>query len=52
MNILTIGNSFSQDATRYIHQLATNQGVSGLYVANLYIGGCPLSLHFSNMKDR
>lgn len=51
MNVLTIGNSFSQDATRYIHQLAENQGILDLYTANLYIGGCPLSLHYSNMKD-
>ena len=28
MNILTIGNSFSQDATRYLHQVAKSAGVS------------------------
>lgn len=41
MNILAIGNSFSQDATRYLHQIAAADGVP-LHVANLYIGGCSL----------
>ena len=48
MNILAIGNSFSQDATRYIHQIARADGVE-LNVANLYIGGCPLFKHFQNI---
>lgn len=48
MNILTIGNSFSQDATRYLHQIA-RAGNETFTVVNLYIGGCPLSLHYKNM---
>lgn len=48
MNILAIGNSFSQDATRYIHQIARADGVE-LNVANLYISGCPLVKHFQNL---
>jgi len=48
MNILAIGNSFSQDATRYLHHIAAAQGENWL-VANLYIGGCPLDRHFRNM---
>jgi len=51
MKILAIGNSFSQDATRYLHQIAKADGTD-LTVVNLYIGGCPLSLHYKNMlKD-
>ena len=38
MNILTIGNSFSDDATRYLHQIARKDGVD-LQVANVSIGG-------------
>lgn len=49
MNILAIGNSFSQDATRYLHQVAKSAGVY-LEVFNLEIGGCPLSKHFRNIK--
>lgn len=48
MNILSIGNSFSQDAHRYLHHIAKADGVT-LNTFNLYIGGCPLSLHYRNM---
>lgn len=48
MNILSIGNSFSQDAQRYLHQIARADGVK-LTCVNLYIGGCPLSRHYRNM---
>lgn len=50
MNILAIGNSFSQDATRYLHQIARAEGQKW-NVANLYIGGCPLEKHFRNMHS-
>ncbi len=48
MNILAIGNSFSQDATRYLHSIARSQGQTW-NTANLYIGGCSLEHHFRNM---
>ena len=48
MNVLSIGNSFSQDAQRYLHQIAEADGVK-LDNYNLYIGGCPLSSHHRNM---
>ena len=50
MNILSIGNSFSQDATRYLHQIARADGVD-IQVVNLYIGGCSLSTHYRNMMS-
>ncbi|MBR2906499.1 MAG: DUF4886 domain-containing protein [Clostridia bacterium] len=48
MKILAIGNSFSQDATRYLYSIARAGGVS-LKVVNLYIGGCSLYRHYRNM---
>jgi len=48
MNILSIGNSFSQDAQRYLHGIARSDGVD-IQSFNLYIGGCPLSKHYRNM---
>jgi len=48
MNILSIGNSFSQDAQRYLHQIAKADGVD-IQCFNLYIGGCSLSRHHRNM---
>ena len=50
MNILSIGNSFSQDAHRYIHKIA-RADKNHFLLWNLYIGGCPLSTHFRNMKS-
>jgi len=48
MNILSIGNSFSQDAQRYLHQIAKADGVD-INTFNLYIGGCSLSSHYRNV---
>ena len=48
MKILAIGNSFSQDATRYLYGLARADG-QPMKVVNLFIGGCPLERHYRNM---
>ena len=48
MNVLSIGNSFSQDAQRYLHQIAGADGID-IHSCNLFIGGCPLSQHYQNM---
>ena len=48
MNILAIGNSFSEDATRYLHQIARADG-ENIQVVSLYIGGCSLERHYRNM---
>ena len=50
MKILSIGNSFSQDAQRYLHRLAKQDGTV-LKTVNLYIGGCSLRTHYLNMLD-
>ena len=42
--ILAIGNSFSRNACRHVHQIAASGGVE-LTVVNLYIGGCSLARH-------
>ncbi len=49
MKVLAIGNSFSQDATRYLHEIAKADGYD-LTVVNLYIGGCSLSQHYENTQ--
>ncbi len=48
MNVLAIGNSFSEDSTRYLHRIARKDGVN-LQVVNLFIGGCSLERHYRNM---
>ena len=49
MKILAIGNSFSQDATRYLEAIASSAG-EPLFVRNLYIGGCSLERHVKNFE--
>lgn len=50
MKILAIGNSFSEDACRYIHKIAAADGKS-FKTVNLYIGGCPLKTHYYNILE-
>ena len=51
MDILAIGNSFSRDATRYLHQIAKADGVD-MNVIGLAIGGCSLQQHYKHyMSD-
>ncbi len=50
MNILSIGNSFSQDAHKWLHKLASVNGEE-LETVNLYIGGCSLERHWQNAVE-
>lgn len=50
MKLLSIGNSFSEDAHRWLHQLAQQQGFE-LETVNLYIGGCSLETHWKNVQE-
>lgn len=49
IKILAIGNSFSQDATAYLYDIAKADGIE-LKVVNLYIGGCALNQHWENIE--
>ena len=50
MKLLSIGNSFSQDAQEWLHQIAVANGVE-LETTNLMIGGCSLETHWNHMTD-
>jgi len=50
MKILSIGNSFSQNAQRYVHKISVLNG-KPIKTVNLYIGGCPLRKHYFNMLE-
>lgn len=45
--VLSIGNSFSQDAHRYLWEIAQSYGIpeENIVVANMYYGGAQLSQH-------
>ena len=48
MKILSIGNSFSDDAHAFLHKLAKEYG-EDLETVNLVIGGCSLERHWNNV---
>lgn len=50
MKILSIGNSFSQDAHRYLHAVARANG-DDFSTVNLYIGDCSLERHCLNVQS-
>lgn len=47
--ILAVGNSFSQDASRYLEEIAEAAGTP-IFERNLYIGGCSLERHADNIR--
>jgi len=50
LKILAIGNSFSCDCTQYLYDICTDAGLD-VKIGNLYIGGCTLERHASNIKN-
>ena len=50
MKLLSIGNSFSQDAQSWLHRIAVANGVE-LETTNLVIGGCSLETHWNHVLD-
>lgn len=50
MNVLSIGNSFSTNAHRFISHMAKAAGKE-LLLCNLFIGGCSLEQHWNNWRE-
>ena len=50
IKILSIGNSFSTDAQRYLYDISVQNGVE-LECYNLFIGGCSLETHWQNFVE-
>jgi hypothetical protein len=48
IKVLSIGNSFSTDAQRYLSGIGKNRGIE-IKNVNLYIGGCMLCTHYEHM---
>ena len=51
MKILTIGNSFADNSTRYIKEIFADRGVD-LYVSRANIGGCSLERHWNGAANQ
>lgn len=50
MKVLSFGNSFSDDAQRYLRSIAASEGVD-IETLNLCIPGCPLDRHAEKIKS-
>lgn len=51
MKILSIGNSFSQDAHKWLSRIAASGGAE-IEATNLYIGSCSLERHWNNFVSQ
>lgn len=47
LKVLAIGNSFSNNTTRYLYDIAKAEGVENIVLGRLYIGGCSLQKHMN-----
>ncbi len=51
LKVLSIGNSYSDDALEYFYQIAEDVGVQEIKVGNLYVASCSLATHLSNAQN-
>lgn len=51
LRVLAIGNSYSQDTTYYLYDVAKAQGYETVYIGQMFIAGCPLDRHVKNAKE-
>lgn len=49
LRVLAIGNSFSNDTTHFLEDIARAEGFEDIKIGNLYISGCRLDQHASNV---
>jgi len=52
LKILAIGNSFSDDALWLLPDILKDLGILDFRVSNLFIGGCSIDTHLSNIKTQ
>ncbi len=51
LKILCIGNSFSEDTTAHLPEIALCVGFCKVKIANLYVGGCSVNMHCIHAKQ-
>ena len=51
LKILCIGNSFSEDTTAHLAQVALCSGFAKVKIANLYVGGCSINKHYHHAQN-
>lgn len=51
LKVLAIGNSFSNNTTQYLYDVAKAEGMTDVVIGRLYISGCTLALHVENARQ-
>lgn len=51
LKVLAIGNSFSNNTTQYLYDVAVAEGMTDVTIGRLYIGGCSLERHVQCLKN-
>jgi len=51
IRILMIGNSFSDDTVEHVYPILRDLGYEEIILGNLYIGGCSINMHLSNLLN-
>ncbi|MBQ3529753.1 MAG: DUF4886 domain-containing protein, partial [Oscillospiraceae bacterium] len=51
IKVLALGNSFTVDAMEHLNGLLKNAGVKKFAIGNLYISGCSLEGHWTNIHE-
>ncbi len=51
IKILAVGNSFSIDGMEYLWDILNDAGYEEIILGNLYIGGCSVKKHWSNIQS-
>ena len=51
LKVLAIGNSFSNDTTHFLEDIAKAEGFETVLIGNLYISGATLDMHYMNARD-
>lgn len=51
LKLLAIGNSFSDDAVKYLYSLAKNAGAKNVVIASMDVPGCDLKIHRANAQS-
>lgn len=51
LKVLAIGNSFSNNTTEYLYDIAKAEGMTDIVIGRLYISGCTLATHVENAMN-
>ena len=52
LKVLSIGHSYSLNSTMYLWEIAHDAGVEEIELGVLYIAGCPIDKHWTNIENK